>query len=597
MEMSFEMGTNSTNSDETSGTTPVLDHTTSTFGQTSSEDSSSSYNSTPTSKSLSTSAAMPRQMRTLEDLYANTKEIKETYACQFALSLVEPVTYKDALTQEAWVTAMKEELESLEAHKTWSLTDLPEGKHAIGLKWVFKIKTDAAGKVNWYKARLVAKGYVQEHGIDYEETFSPVAHFETIRLILSLAAQSGWKVYQLDIKSAFLNGVLQEEVYVTQPPGFEVKGKETQVYRLHKALYGLKQAPRAWYSRIDGFFSDNGYNRSVNEPTMYVKRCQGNQMIVICVYVDDIIYTGTSLELLVDFKSKMVKEFEMTDLGLLQYFLGLEVSQMKTGIFLSQKKYTGELLKKFGMTSCKFAATPMSPGDRLIVDDGGQDIDGYRFRSLVGGLIYVTHSRPDIAFAVSILSRFMHCPSHHHFGAGKRILRYLAGTIGYGLWYGNGYDVELTGYTDSDWAGSSEDMKSVSANVFSIGSGAISWSSKKQPVVALSTTEAEYISAAVGACQAVWLRKMLRELCCEQKDATPIFCDNRSAIFLTKNQAFHSRTKHINIKFHYIRSLTESKEVLLEPCDTNEQIADILTKALGEEKFSYFRAKMGVVVI
>ncbi|KAJ0869676.1 putative RNA-directed DNA polymerase [Helianthus annuus] len=507
---------------------------------------------------------------------------------------MEPVNYKEASESKEWMCAMKEELNSLEKHKTWTLTDLPGGKQAIGLKWVFKVKMDAHGQVNRYKARLVAKGYVQEYGINFEETFSPVARFETIRLILSLAAQRGWLVYQFDVKSAFLNGYLQEEVYVSQPPGFEVKGKEDKVFKLHKALYGLKQAPKAWYSRIDTFFTENGYARSLNEPTMYVKRGNAGEILIICLYVDDIIYTSSSQKMVEQFKKEMIQEFDMSDIGVLQYFLGLEVIQGPDGIFLSQKKYTVELLKKFGMASCKEAATPMNKNEKLKMDDGGDLVDGYKYRSMIGGLMYVMHTRPDIAFAVGIVSRLMQSPSVYHYGAAKRIMRYLAGTVGFGLWYGKTECVTLSGFTDSDWAGTSEDMKSLSANAFFLGTGAVSWMSKKQAVVALSTTEAEYIAAATGACQAVWMRKMLKELGHEQQEATPIWCDNRSTVFLTKNQGFHSRTKHINIKYHFIRSLVEEKEIKLVPCDTKEQIADIFTKALGVEQFCCLRSKLGM---
>ncbi|KAJ0865267.1 putative RNA-directed DNA polymerase [Helianthus annuus] len=492
--------------------------------------SSTSSQSTGSTSLASSGSTSPVKLRGLDDLYDNTVPILDfDSACQFALSSFEPSTYEEAATSKEWLKAMQNELESLEHHNTWSLVNLPDGKKPIGLKWVFKLKIDENGKIQKHKARLVAKGYVQQSGIDYEETFSPVARFETIRLVLSLAAQNGWPVYQFDVKSAFLNGVLSEEVYVTQPPGFEVKGEERKVYRLHKALYGLKQAPRAWYSRIDGYLARNGYERSQNEPTMYVKQ------------------------------------------GELKYFLGLEVMQTKDGIFLSQKKYIMDLLKRFRMEHCKSVTTPMNSNDKFQVVDGGEQVDAYIYRSLIGGLIYVTHTRPDIVFAVGIVSRFMQKPSTFHFSAAKRVL--------------------------SDWAGSSEDMRSLSTYAFSTGTGAISWMSKKQDVVALSTTEAEYIAAAAGACQAVWLRKMLKELKHEQMEATPICCDNRSAIFLTKNQAFHSRTKHINIKYHYIRSLVEGNQIELEACDSHEQVADIFTKALGLEQFSYLRAKLGVTIM
>ncbi|KAD2204143.1 hypothetical protein E3N88_41639 [Mikania micrantha] len=505
---------------------------------------------------VSPSSSTLNKVRSIDDLYANTQPIDPIpvdFSCQFALSLIEPVNVKEALKSKQWIDAMKEELQSLEYHKTWTLTKLPCDKQAIGLRWLFKIKRNADGEVSRYKARLVAKGYAQEYGKDFEETFSLVARFETIRLVLSLAAQHGWKVYQFDVKTAFLNGFLQEEVYVLQPLGFEIKGDEDKVYKLHKALYGLKQAPRAWYSRIDTFFTKNVYERSENEPTVYVKRSRNKELVIICLYVDDIIYTESSNELVAEFKQHMMTEFDMTDIGILRYFLGLEVTQSNAGIFLSQRKYAKDLLNKFGMMNCKTVTTPMISNEKLQMDDGGAMVDSYMYRSLNGGLMYLTHSRPDISFAVGIVARFMQHPSTYHLGAVKRILRYVAGTLEYGIWYRKGQEIDLVGYSDSDWAGSSSDMRSISAHVFSIGSGSVSWSSKKQGVVTLSTTEAEYISAAACACQAIWLRKMMGDLQHEQQQATVIFCDNQSAIFLSRNQGCHSRTKHINIKYHFIR--------------------------------------------
>ncbi|XP_022033008.1 uncharacterized mitochondrial protein AtMg00810-like [Helianthus annuus] len=257
-------------------------------------------------------------------------------------------------------------------------------------------------------------------------------------------------------------------------------------------------------------------------------------MIVVCLYVDDIVYTSSSEKLLAEFRQKMVNEFEMTDIGQLNYFLGLEVTQRKDGTFVGRHKYARDLLNRFGMSKCKIATTPMNVNEKLQLEDGGAAADEYQFRSLVGGLIYLAHSRPDIAHAVGVISRFMHKPSAIHLGAAKRVLRYVAGSIDLGLWYGKTGSVNLTGYTDSDWASCVEDRKSTSANVFSIGSGVVSWCSKKQEVVALSTTEAEYIAATAAACQATWLRKILIKLGQEQKAATPIFCDNMSTVFLQK---------------------------------------------------------------
>lgn len=511
---------------------------------------------------------------------------------------MEPVSFKEAVVHEEWVKAMESELQALKDHHTWTLVDLPKEKKAIGLKWVYKVKVSMDGKIQKYKARIVAKGYAQEYGVDYEETFSPVARFETIRVILSLAAQKGWKISQFDVKSAFLNGPLQEEVFVMQPPGFERKGEEEKVYKLHKALYGLKQAPRAWYERIDSYLQKHGYQRTTSEPTVYVRKVTDDELIIVCLYVDDIIYTSSSNELLDEFKRKMIKEFDMSDLGDLHYFLGLEIQQGHNGIFVSQKKYATDLVKRFGMWKCKSVSTPMKVGEKLQNEvDGNISCDAFKFRSMVGGLLYLTHTRPDIAFAVGLISRHMQSPTEYHYGVAKRILRYIAGTYEYGLWYENGKEVKLEGYTDSDWAGSFDDRKSISANVFTVGSSVVTWSSKKQRVVALSSTEAEYVSANEAACQAMWLRKLLADLDHKQKEATDIYCDNMSAVFLTKNLAMHSRSKHIDIKYHYIRSLVEAKEVSIKSCYTEDQVADGLTKQLGTEQFEYLRARMGIVKI
>ncbi|KAJ0868636.1 putative RNA-directed DNA polymerase [Helianthus annuus] len=531
----------------------------------------------------------------INEIYNATSPILDYEACQFALSAVEPSTHHEAIVIKEWKAAMEEEIAALERHQTWSLTELPHDKKPIGLKWVFKLKFNADGKIQKHKARIVAKGYAQKSGIDYEETFSPVARFETIRLVLALVAQKGWMAYQFDVKSAFLNGVLKEEVYVMQPPGFEKKGEEHKVLKLHKALYGLKQAPRAWYSRIDGYLVQHGYKRSQNEPTLYVKRGASGDIIVVCLYVDDIVYASSSKKLLTEFKSKMISEFEMTDIGVLSYFLGLEVTQRSDGVFLSQQKYARDLLKRFGMDHCKVVSTPIN--DKLQADDGGEAADEYGFRSLVGGLIYLTHSRPDIAYAVGIISRYMQRPSVYHMGAAKRVLRYVAGTINLGLWYGKYDRVSLTGYTDSDWANSLEDRKSLSAHVFSVGTAAVAWSSKKPDIVALSTTEAEYVAATSAACQATWMRKVLLELGQDQEGATPIFCDNQSAVFLSKNQGCHGRSKHIDTRFHFIRNLVEGNQIALKPCTSQEQVADILTKVLTTEQFMYLRGKLGLTTL
>ncbi|KAG7576575.1 Ribonuclease H-like superfamily [Arabidopsis thaliana x Arabidopsis arenosa] len=522
------------------------------------------------------------------------RSLRDIYEVQQALFICEPGLFNEAAVKTEWQKAMDEEITSIEKSQTWKLVELPEGKHSIGVKWVFRTKYHADGSVQKYKARLVVKGYAQEYGVDYEETFSPVARFDTVRTLLALGAYMHWPIYQFDVKSAFLNGELLEEVYVNQPEGFVVQGKEGCVYKLQKALYGLKQAPRAWYNKIDSFFGERGFERSKSEPTLYIKKQSEGDILIVCLYVDDMIYMGSSAAMVADFKDSMMKKFEMSDLGLLHYFLGLEIKQEEDGIFVSQQKYAADLLKRFNMTNCNVEETPMNVNEKLQMDDGTEKADPTRFRSLVGGLIYLTHTRPDISFAVSAISRFMHSPTKQHYGAAKRLLRYVAGTTEFGLWYNRVAEFELVGFTDSDWAGCVQDRKSTSGYVFNLGSGAICWSSKKQNVTALSSSEAKYTAATAAACQAVWLRRILEDVKQEQTKATTIFCDNKSTIAMTKNPAYHGRTKHISIKVHFIRDLVNEGSVGLEYCSTNEQSADVLTKALSKSKFEYFRSKLGV---
>ena len=522
-----------------------------------------------------------------------TRPISEIYeTCN--LVLMEPESFEAAQKQEVWRKAMNEEIKMIVKNETWELVDRPQDKDTIGVKWVYKTKLNADGSIQKHKARLVAKGYSQQYGVDYNETFAPVARLDTIRALIALAAQKKWKIFQLDVKSAFLNGYLEEEIYVEQPQGFVAQGQEDKVLRLKKALYGLKQAPRAWYSRIDSYFTEQGFRRSKREPTLYIKTQGTNDTLIVSLYVDDLIYTSNNEKMIKKFKEDMMKNFEMTDLGLMHYFLGIEITQKEDGIFISQKKYTETLLKKFKMEGCKTVSTPLDNNKALKKEDGSPKADESKFRSLIGSLLYLTATRPDIMYAVSLLSRFMHDPSQVHYGAAKRILRYLQGTKFYGIWYRATSDSKLVGYTDSDWAGSMDDMKSTSGYAFTLGSGIFSWASKKQATVAQSSAEAEYIAAAMTTSQAIWLKRILEDMGELQEEATKIYCDSKSAIAMAKNPIFHSRTKHISIKYHFIREAEANKEIELKHCKTEEQVADIFTKALPRGKFELLRDMIGV---
>eukprot|EP00252_Welwitschia_mirabilis_P001036 TRINITY_DN11012_c0_g2_i1.p1 TRINITY_DN11012_c0_g2~~TRINITY_DN11012_c0_g2_i1.p1 ORF type:complete len:300 (+),score=34.99 TRINITY_DN11012_c0_g2_i1:1778-2677(+) len=287
------------------------------------------------------------------------------------------------MEKQEWLDAMEDELQPIHRNQTWELCDLPKGKSAIGLKWIFKTKFLVDGSIQKHKGRLVVKGYAQQQGIDYEETFAPVARFETIRVMLALAAQREWKVHQFDVKSAFLNGELHDEVYVIQSPGFEDSSKPDKVYCLKKALYRFKQAPRAWYSKIDEFFLNNGFERSMHELTLYVKKQGTDDLMIVSLYVDDMIYTGSSTQLISAFQNSMKSVFEITDLGELHYFLGLEVIQNTEGIFISQRKYIKDTLKKYNMINCKPVITPMNINEKLQAEDGTDLADGTQYRSFV----------------------------------------------------------------------------------------------------------------------------------------------------------------------------------------------------------------------
>lgn len=488
---------------------------------------------------------------------------------------------------------MKEEIQMIEKNRTWALVDRPINKKVIGVKWVYRVKLNPDGFVNRYKARLVVKGYSQDPGVDFTDTFAPVARLDTIRAILALAAHKGWLVFQLDVKSAFLNGDLKEEIFIDQPDGFVKKNAESKVYLLKKALYGLKQAPRAWYSKLDDYLLKLGFEKSITEPTLYVVK-KNEEVLIISVYVDDLLVTGSSLSMVNQFKVKMLQIFEMNDLGKMSYFLGMEVQQTNSGIFIHQKKYSFEILKKFCMHNYKSIAVPLALGSKFMKDDGAAKIDCSIYRSLIGSLLYLYATRPDIVFCVSLLSRFMQSPSEIHLRGAKRILRYIGGTSDYGVKFARVTAVKLLGFSDSDWAGSSEDSRSTSGMCFTLGSGIITWHSKKQSVVAQSTAEAEYIAASMAANHAVWLRKVLFDLNHEKKQPTVLMVDNSAAVAIVRNPVLHDKTKHIWLKYHSIREFEQQAEIQVVQYSSEDQVADIFTKILPKVRFERLRALLGV---
>jgi hypothetical protein len=377
-------------------------------------------------------------------------------------------------------------------------------------KWVYKIKHAADGSVDKYNARFVAKGFSQKEGEDYDETFAPVARYTSIRAIISLVASMGWNLQQMDVKTTFLNGAIEEEVYIEQPQGFEVHSSDTHVCRLKKALYGLKQAPRAWYARMDSYLTRLGFSKSHADPNLYYK-VVNNAPVILLLYVDDLFITGEE-SLIIQCKKELAIEFDMKDLGLMHYYLGLEVWQKHGEVFLGQGKYAIKILQKFGMMDCKSMDTPMNTFIRKVKDPNSDPVDPSLYRQLIGSLMYMVNTRPDICFVVNTLSQFQVEPRHEHWIAAKHVLRYIRGTINYGLRYTASSDIQLHGFTDSDWVGSAEDRKSTSGMCFSLGSAMISWGSRKQKSVTLNAVEAEYIAACEACTEAIWLRKLISDL-------------------------------------------------------------------------------------
>eukprot|EP01018_Ginkgo_biloba_P032776 Gb_22530 [translate_table: standard] len=446
---------------------------------------------------------------------------------------------------------METKFDALIRNDTWTLMELSLDKDVIGTKWIYKTKYKSNGSIDKHKARLVAKGYAQQEGIDYTETFAPVATMDTIKTMLVLAAQHGWIIYQMDVKSAFY---IDEKIYVEQPQGFEIAGMENKVYKLKKALYGLKQAPRAWYSRIDTYFQQKGFQKRSSDPNLNIKII-GSDILIVSLYVDDLICTGNNHHMLHDFKVDMCKEFETSKLGQLNYFLGIEIWQSEKGIFMSQAKYGMDIMKKFNMSDCKPLATPIEFGLKLSKYEDSHSVDATLYKQLIGSLIYLNSARPDIAYTVSLVSRFMADPKIEHWKTTKRILIYIRGTTDYGLQYKRIENFRLIGYTDADRVGDIDDRKSTSSFNFSLGAAAIAWRTKKQPTVSLSTAEAEYKAATTTTYEAVWLRRILQNLHEEQEGPTEFFCDNQSTIQMTKNLVLHGRTKHIELQHHFITEL------------------------------------------
>ncbi|GJX85299.1 retrovirus-related pol polyprotein from transposon TNT 1-94 [Tanacetum coccineum] len=476
--------------------------------------------------------------------------------------------------------------------EVWELVPPPDKAFVISLKWIYKVKLDELGGILKNKARLVARGYRQEEGIDFEESFAPVARLEAIRIFLAFAAHMNMVIYQMDVKTAFLNGNLREEVYVSQPDGFVDPDKPNHVYKLKKALYGLKQAPRAWYDMLSSFLISNDFSKGSVDPTLFIRR-EGNDLILVQIYVDDIIFAASTPELCDLFAKIMCSKFKMSMMGKISFFLGLQISQSPRGIFINQSKYALESLKKYGYESCDPVDTPMVEKSKLDEDKEGKAVDPSHYRGMIGTLLYLTASRPDLQFAICMCARYQARPTEKHLNAVKRIFRYLKGTVRRGLWYSKDSSFVLTTFADADHASCQDTRCSTSGSIQLLGDRLVSWSSKRQKSPAISSMEAEYISLSGCCAQVLWMRSQITDYG-YGFNKIPMYCDNKSAIALCCNNVQHSRSKHIHIRFHFIKEHVENGVIELYFVNTEYQLADIFTKALGRERIEFLINKLGM---
>ena len=523
----------------------------------------------------------------------------------YALPVIDddvPNTYKEAVYSSEnvkWKKAMDEEMTSLHQNQTWKLIPLPKDKKAIGCKWVYAKKEGAPGKDSIrYKARLVAKGYAQKEGIDYNEVFSPVVKHASIRILLALVAQFDLELVQLDVKTAFLHGTLDEEIYMSQPDGFKVPGHENWACKLSKSLYGLKQSPRQWYKRFDSFMINQKYTRSQFDHCVYFRKLQDGTFVYLLLYVDDMLIASKNKREIDRLKAQLSSEFEMKDLGEAKKILGMEIKRdkVKGTISLTQTQYLKKVLQRFGINDkAKPVSTPLAPHFKLSAlmspstEYEREQMNHIPYANAVGALMYaMVCTRPDISHAVSMVSRYMHNPGKGHWQAVKWILRYIQGTVDIGLKFEKDRNVgkHLVGYVDSDYAGDLDKRRSTTGYVFTIAGGPVSWRSTLQSTVALSTTEAEYMAVTEAFKEAIWLHGLVEDLGIVQKQVE-VFCDSQSAICLAKNQVYHGHTKHIDVRFHFIREIIDEGNILLQKIRTADNPADMLTKVVTGIKFQH----------
>ena len=485
------------------------------------------------------------------------------------------------------------------------MVERPPGANVAGSKWVLRIKKNSAGEVEKYKARLVARGFTQIYGVDYYETYAPVARLASFRILLALAARNNWPIHSFDFDSAFLNSKLEEDevIYIEQPPGYETKDPKYWVWRLWKALYGLKQGARNWYKALCRAMEELGFTRLEADHGVFFKRI-GEDVVILAVHVDDCAVTGNSMTIIEEFMIEMNKKYKLTDTGPASWLLGIKITRDLTNrkLSLSKHAYIEAIITKYNFNDLKPLAIPIDPSIPLSKTQGPSKLEDVArmknipYREAVGSLMYAAMgTRPDIAFATSTVAQFCDNPGWVHWEAMKWIFRYLLGTKKLELVYG-GESRGIVGYVDADGA-SQEHRRAISGYVFIVDGGAVSWSSKKQELVTLSTTEAEYVAQTHAAKEAVWLRRLLTELFGPMEGPTTLFSDSKSAIALAQDGHYHARTKHIDIRYHFIRYIIEAGTIKLVYCSTDNVTADTLTKALPSVKAKHFASALGLSTV
>jgi hypothetical protein len=508
----------------------------------------------------------------------------------------DPQTYAQAMrAQDAtrWTDSIKVEHDSLIQNHAYDIMDLPSGKRALTSRFVFKRKIGADGRVTKNKARMVARGFQQVQGIDFQETYAAVVKTASYRVLFALAARFNWKIHQMDVKTAYLNGDLDEEIYVHPPEGFPVELPKGKVLRLRKALYGLKQSARSWYSKFANTLLQKGWRVSAFDPCIFI---HDEKQLFQAVYVDDVIMTGPDEDQIIGFKGELSEEFAMTDEGRCSYFLGMNVQQGEHSIQINQSGYAQQIINRYGLRDLPRVSTPIDHNVKLSAEKNTTADPKFRteYQSMVGALNWLSIiSRPDISHAVTLAARYNSNPNRSHLNHVLRIFGYLQGTLNMGLSYCT--QQPLTGYVDSDWGGCADTGRSTTGWVFMLSGAPVSWSSQRQKTVSLSTCEAEYVAAAEAAKEAVWLKGFINDLNVPYAvTKVPLLIDNNSALKLSRNPEFHGRTKHIALKHHFLREKVEEGEIETARIGTKDNLSDILTKGLPKIAHEDLRTRLGV---